>query len=94
MRSLFPVGQSGLDRGIRTAMDVRNNSVLVSVLRCHYVAPIERAMSGCLAAQVWRALCLPYNEEVAVKMLDLENVNCSLVRTLGCTMAVLTDLSL
>ena len=30
--------------------------------------------------QVWRALCIPYNEEVAVKLLDLENVNCSLVR--------------
>ena len=29
--------------------------------------------------QVWRALCIPYNEEVAVKLLDLENVNCSLV---------------
>ena len=31
--------------------------------------------------QVWRALCIPYNEEVAVKLLDLENVNCSLVST-------------
>ena len=29
--------------------------------------------------QVWRAVCLPFNEEVAVKLLDLENVNCSLV---------------
>ena len=29
--------------------------------------------------QVWRALCLTFNEEVAVKLLDLENVNCSLV---------------
>lgn len=28
---------------------------------------------------MWRALCLPFNEEVAVKLLDLENVNCSLV---------------
>ena len=33
--------------------------------------------------QVWRALCIPYNEEVAVKLLDLENVNCSLVRCCG-----------
>jgi hypothetical protein len=32
--------------------------------------------------QVWKALCIPYNEEVAVKLLDLENVNCSLVRAL------------
>ncbi|CAK0760674.1 hypothetical protein CVIRNUC_002790 [Coccomyxa viridis] len=31
-----------------------------------------------VSATVWRALCLPYNEEVAVKLLDLENVNCSL----------------
>ncbi len=28
---------------------------------------------------MWRALCLTFNEEVAVKLLDLENVNCSLV---------------
>ncbi|KAK9909926.1 hypothetical protein WJX75_009604 [Coccomyxa subellipsoidea] len=31
-----------------------------------------------VSATVWRALCIPYNEEVAVKLLDLENVNCSL----------------
>ncbi|CAL5219491.1 g1332 [Coccomyxa viridis] len=31
-----------------------------------------------VSATVWRALCLPFNEEVAVKLLDLENVNCSL----------------
>lgn len=28
--------------------------------------------------QVYRAICKPYQEEVAVKLLDLENMNCSL----------------
>ena len=33
-----------------------------------------------LAVQVWRARCKTLNDEiVAVKLLDLENVNCSLV---------------
>lgn len=31
-----------------------------------------------VSATVYRALCVPYNEEVAVKKLDLENMNCSL----------------
>ncbi|GAB4820270.1 hypothetical protein N2152v2_007316 [Parachlorella kessleri] len=31
-----------------------------------------------VSATVWRALCKPYNEVVAVKLLDLENMNCSL----------------
>ena len=35
------------------------------------------------AAQVWRALCKPYHEVVAVKLLDLENMNCSLVGGVG-----------
>lgn len=34
-----------------------------------------------MGLQVWRALCKPYNEVVAVKLLDLENMNCSLVRS-------------
>ncbi len=29
-------------------------------------------------AQVYRAICKTYNDEVAVKLLDLENMNCSL----------------
>jgi hypothetical protein len=32
----------------------------------------------CACTQVYRAICKPYNEEVAVKLLDLENMNCSL----------------
>ena len=30
--------------------------------------------------QVWKALCKPLNEVVAIKLLDLESVDCSLVR--------------
>lgn len=32
-----------------------------------------------VCAQVWRALCKPHNVIVAVKLLDLENMNCNLV---------------
>ena len=42
--------------------------------------------------QVWRALCLPFNEEVAVKLLDLENVNCSLVISPVCMTEIYRDL--
>jgi hypothetical protein len=31
--------------------------------------------------QVWRAICKPHSEEVAVKLMDLENMQCSLVRS-------------
>lgn len=31
-----------------------------------------------VSANVWRAVCTPLNEEVAVKLLDLENMSCSL----------------
>ncbi|PSC70697.1 serine threonine-kinase 4-like isoform X1 [Micractinium conductrix] len=31
-----------------------------------------------VSATVYRAICKPFNEEVAVKLLDLENMNCSL----------------
>ncbi|KAI7839495.1 hypothetical protein COHA_006762 [Chlorella ohadii] len=31
-----------------------------------------------VSATVYRAICKPYQEEVAVKLLDLENMNCSL----------------
>ena len=33
------------------------------------------------AAQVHKALCKPLSEVVAIKLLDLENVDCSLVRS-------------
>lgn len=31
-----------------------------------------------VSATVWKAICKTYNEEVAVKLMDLENMNCSL----------------
>lgn len=49
---------------------------------CHqppaFVAPA--ALPALIVAwlQVYRAICRQYNEEVAVKLLDLENMNCSL----------------
>lgn len=36
--------------------------------------------SGICRLQVWRAYCPSLEREVAVKLLDLESVNCSLVR--------------
>lgn len=47
------------------------------------MADLEHPRPG-PARQVWRALCRPYNEVVAVKLLDLENMNCSLVCVEGC----------
>jgi serine/threonine protein kinase len=42
-----------------------------SRLRCQLIAAVA-------CGQVYRAICKQYNEEVAVKLLDLENMNCSL----------------
>eukprot|EP01026_Neomeris_dumetosa_P029463 TRINITY_DN2389_c1_g1_i1.p1 TRINITY_DN2389_c1_g1~~TRINITY_DN2389_c1_g1_i1.p1 ORF type:complete len:683 (+),score=135.85 TRINITY_DN2389_c1_g1_i1:218-2266(+) len=38
---------------------------------------LEEAGRG-VSAKVWKAICVPYDEEVAVKVLDLESVNCRL----------------
>ena len=38
-----------------------------------------QAYIGFFCWQVWRALCKPFDEIVAVKLMDLETVNCSLV---------------
>jgi hypothetical protein len=48
---------------------------------------IDKQASKCMsvkmhamAPQVWKARCKPFDEVVAVKLMDLEAVNCSLVR--------------
>ena len=37
-----------------------------------------------VSASVYRALCIPLNEIVAIKVLDLEKCNSDLVRSLFC----------
>ena len=40
---------------------------------------ISRSVLDRAHTQVWKALCKPLNEVVAIKLLDLESVDCSLV---------------
>ncbi len=46
---------------------------------CHKYAKVKQATYCLLLCQVWKARCKTTGEDVAVKLLDLENLNCSLV---------------
>ncbi len=50
---------------------------LAALVSCTQYTPNKTVT--CTVLQVWRAHCKPLNEYVAVKLLDLENLNCSLV---------------
>ena len=53
---------------------------LLCVAACRIGSPVPSVLDRA-HTQVWKALCKPLNEVVAIKLLDLESVDCSLV---GC----------
>eukprot|EP00891_Asterochloris_glomerata_P007781 jgi/Astpho2/7781/Aster-06073 len=67
----------------RTFLQTAKSTNNLNVLRKDYPTSaedyelLEEAGRG-VSATVWRAHCKPLNEYVAVKLLDLENLNCSL----------------